>query len=124
MTGIFHTDYPYRLASDGMTARTRYEDHVRDLIEQLLFTRPGERLVRPALGCGLADLLFAPLTPESADAARTAIDLALQRHLAQEIELRGLDVRMEGSALFIDIRYRIRATGSETSAEIVVEGLA
>jgi uncharacterized protein len=122
MSEPVHTDFPYRLASDGMTARTGREEHVRDLIEQLLLTRPGERLVRPALGCGLPDLLFAPLTPESVTAARMTIDLALQQHLSREVELVHLDVRAEGSALMIDIRYRLRPTGEEDALSLTVEG--
>lgn len=106
-------DFPYRFAGDGMTARTGYEDHIRDLIEQLLFTRQGERLVRPALGCGLSDLLFGPLSDDVAAAARSTIQVAFQEFLAAQIELRTLDVRAEDSALLIDIGYSIVRTGEE-----------
>ena len=72
MIGPLYTDYPYRFGADGLTARTTRIDHVRDLLEQLLFTRPGERLTRPQLGVGLSDLLFGPLSDDVAAAAQVA----------------------------------------------------
>lgn len=116
-----YVDFPYRFAADGMTARTTRADHIRDLIEQLLFTRPGERLMRPTFGCGLANMLFAPLGPEQAAAARMAIQLALQEHMSREIELVSLDVKAEESTLLVDIAYRLRSTGEGATAHLVAE---
>lgn len=114
-------DYPYHFSADGMTARTTRADAMRDLIEQLLFTRQGERLTRPTLGCGLPDLLFGPLSPETVAAARMTIAVAIQEFLSAQIELVGLNVRAEDSALLIDIVYRILATGEEASASLKAE---
>ena len=116
-----YVDFPYHFAADGMTARTTRADHVRDLIEQLLFTRPGERLMRPAFGCGLANMLFAPLGAEQATAARMTIQLAIQEYMSNEIELVALDVCAEESALLIDITYRLRTTGEAATAHLVAE---
>lgn len=120
MTGnaTYAMDYPYHFGADGMTARTDRADHVRDLIEQLLFTRQGERLTRPSLGCGLPDLLFGPLGPETVTAAQLTVQVALQEHLSRQIELVALDVRAEESALLIDISYRILATGEEAELSL------
>jgi phage baseplate assembly protein W len=119
-----YTDFPYRFGTDGLTARTTRADHVRDLLEQLLFTRPGERLTRPQFGCGLQDLLFGPLSPEIVAAARMSIDLAVQQHMAREVTDVGVAVRMEGSALLIDIAYRLIATGHEGVASLRAEAVA
>ncbi len=114
-------DYPYRFASDGMTARTSRADHMRDLIEQLLFTRQGERLGRPTLGCGLPDLLFGPLNEDIATAARMTIQVALQEFLARQIESQALNVRVDGSALLIDLVYCILDTGEEARMSLRAE---
>ncbi|HYJ93736.1 MAG TPA: GPW/gp25 family protein, partial [Vicinamibacterales bacterium] len=53
-------DYPYRFDRSGWTATTGDEDHIRDLIEQVLFTAPGERVNRPTFGSGVLRLVFAP----------------------------------------------------------------
>jgi len=52
-------DHPYHFDSQGRTATTGARDHIRDLIEQVLFTSPGERVMRPDFGCGIHDLVFA-----------------------------------------------------------------
>lgn len=77
MTWPLYTDFPYHFGADGLTARTFRADYVRDLLEQLLFTRPGERLTRPELGAGLADLLFGPLSDASAATAQMLVELAI-----------------------------------------------
>ena len=53
-------DYPYRFDGRGRTAQTGADDHIRDLIEQVLFTSPGERVNRPTFGSGVLQLVFAP----------------------------------------------------------------
>ena len=53
-------DHPFHVGDDGRTASTSLEDHIRDLIEQVLFTSPGERVNRPTFGSGLLKTVFAP----------------------------------------------------------------
>ena len=59
-------DFPFHFDSRGHTASTDENDHVRDMIEQLIFTSPGERVNRPDFGSGLLQLIFAPNSPELA----------------------------------------------------------
>jgi phage baseplate assembly protein W len=124
MNWPLYTDYPYHFASDGLTARTTRADHVRDLLEQLLLTRPGERLTRPELGAGIADMLFGPLSPEVAATAQMLVELAIEMHLSQEIAEAMVNVRIEESALLVDIKYRIVATGEPGETTIAVVGAA
>ena len=124
MTAPLYTDFPYRFGADGLTARTTRVDHVRDLLEQLLFTRPGERLTRPELGVGIADLLFGPANEQVAAAAQTLIELAISQHLSREIAQSKVAVRADGSALLIDVAYRLVATGEAGEANLRVEGSA
>ena len=53
-------DFPFRIDGRGRTAETDRDDHVRDLIHQVLFTAPGERVNRPDFGCGIGQLTFMP----------------------------------------------------------------
>jgi uncharacterized protein len=103
-------DFPFRFEG-GRTASTSYENHVRDLIEQLLLTNPGERVNRPDFGSGLLQLVFAPGGPEVAAALQFAIEAAVHRWLGDVIDLRGLDVTGEDAALRITVQYALRATG-------------
>jgi phage baseplate assembly protein W len=84
--GVIHIDFPYHIDSQGRTATTDLEDHIRDLIEQVLFTSPGERVNRPDFGTGLLRLAFDPLSPEIAAALQFTVQGALQRWLAELIE--------------------------------------
>ena len=61
-------DFPFHFDGRGRTAATDDDDHIRDMIEQLLFTNPGERVNRPDFGSGLLQLIFAPNSPELAAA--------------------------------------------------------
>src|SRR4030095_7949177 len=63
-------DYPFSFDNRGRTSDTTTDEHIRDLIEQVLFTSPGERENRPTFGCGLNQLVFAPNSPELAAATQ------------------------------------------------------
>lgn len=104
-------DFPFHVDGRGRTASTGYPDHVRDLIEQLLFTTPGERVNRPDFGCGLLDLVFAPNSPELAAALQATIQAALQRWLGDLITIEALDVTSEDATLRVTLRYLLIATG-------------
>src|SRR5262245_42160708 len=101
-------DFPYHFDERGRTAETGADDHVRDMIEQVLFTSPGERVNRPDFGCGLAQLVFAPAGPELATALQFTIQAALQRWLGDVIEARGVAVEAEESAVRVTVKYVVR----------------
>jgi len=106
-------DFPFHFDSRGRTATTDAADHIRDLIEQLLFTSPGERVNRPDFGSGLLRMVFEPNSPELAAALQFSIQGALQRYLADIIEVRSLEVRSEDSTLRVTVQYAIRRTGEQ-----------
>jgi phage baseplate assembly protein W len=101
-------DYPYHFDDRGRTAGTSPEDHVRDMIEQVLFTSPGERVNRPEFGSGLLQLLFAPVGPEIRTALQFTVQGALQRWLGDVIEPRKVEVDVEDSQVRVKVEYAIR----------------
>ena len=112
-------DFPFHLDGRGRTAATDRDDHIRDLIEQLLFTNPGERVNRPDFGSGLLQLVFAPNTPELATAHRVAIQAALHTWLDDLIEVNALLVESEEATLRITLEYVVRQTGERQTAQFV-----
>lgn len=124
MTNSLHTGFPYHFGTDGLTARTNRAGYVRNLLEQLLLTRPGERLTRPELGAGLADLLFGPLGEQVAATAQMLVEMAIHQHLSNEISEARVAVRVEGSALIVDVVYTIVATGEPGETSLTLEGSA
>jgi len=108
-TGLL--DFPFHLDARGRTAQTGADDHVRDLIYQVLFTAPGERVNRPEFGCGLKQLLFAPNSGALAAATQQLVQGALHRWLEDVIVVERVEVRAIESALEVDVVYVRRDTG-------------
>lgn len=108
--------FPYRFDSRGRTASVGYDDHVRDMIKQLIFTSPGERVNRPDFGAGLMQLVFAPNSPELAAALQFTLQAALQHWLGDVIATRNLDVGAEDSTLTVTITYLVLSTNQEQTA--------
>jgi phage baseplate assembly protein W len=86
------------------------------MIEQLIFTSPGERVNRPDFGSGLLQMVFAPNSPELAATVQFTLQAALQHWLGDVIEVRDLTVSANDSTLIVDLIYRVRDSGLEQSA--------
>lgn len=114
-------DFPLHYDARGHTASTDYDDHVRDMIEQVLFTSPGERVNRPDFGSGLLQLVFGPNSPEVAAALQFAAQAALQRWLGDVIDVHALDVTSVDAALSVDVSYQVVRTG-EVHTNTFVQG--
>lgn len=106
-------DFPFQFSNLGRTAATGDDDHIRDMIEQLLFTNPGERVNRPEFGSGLMQLIFAPNSPELAATLQFTMQAALQTWLGDLIEVLNLEVTSEDSRLQIIVSYLVRRTGEQ-----------
>lgn len=103
-------DYPFRFDSRGRTATTDDNDHIRDMIEQFLFTNPGERVNRPDFGSGLMKLIFAPNSPELASTLEFTIQAGLQQWLGDIVEVRKLGVTSEEATIRVELQYLVRRT--------------
>lgn len=116
MPATVQFDFPFHFDSRGRTASVDDDGHIRDMIEQLIFTSPGERVNRPDFGSGILQLIFAPNSPELAATLQFALQAAVQRWLGDVIEIRDLTVTADDSTLTIDMKYLIRRTNEEQDA--------
>jgi uncharacterized protein len=103
-------DFPFHFDGRGRTATTDDNDHIRDMIEQFLFTNAGERVNRPDFGSGLLQLIFAPNSPELASTLQFTIQAGLQQWLADVIEVRELEVTSEEATICVELKYLVRRT--------------
>jgi Bacteriophage baseplate protein W len=103
-------DYPFRVDGRGRTAITDEASHVRDLVEQLLFTAPGERVNRPTFGTGLLQLVFLPNSEPLAAATQAAIQGALSQWLGDVIAVEEVTATAVESRLEVAVRYTVRRT--------------
>ena len=111
-------DFPFQFDSRGQTAHTDENNHIRDMIEQFLFTNQGERVNRPEFGSGLMQLIFAPNSPELATTLQFTAQAGLQQWLGDLIEIQELNVSSQESSLSIVISYMLRRTQEIHTATI------
>lgn len=110
-------DFPLHLDGRGHVAITDPADHVRDMIEQLIFTSPGERVNRPDFGSGLMQLVFAPNSPESAATVQFTLQAALQQWLGSAIQIEKVEVSSQDSTLEVIVQYTVRLTQQTQTAQ-------
>lgn len=111
-------DFPFHFDSRGRTASTDENDHIRDMLEQLIFTNPGERVNRPDFGSGILQLVFAPNSPELAATLQFTLQAAIQRWLGDVIDVQDLQVEALDSTLTVDLKYVIRKTNQEQTVTL------
>lgn len=102
--------FPFQFDGRGRTAEAAREAHIRDMIEQVLFTSPGERVNRPTFGCGLAQLVFVPNSEELAAATQYLVQGALQQWLGDLIQVEEVQVETVDSTLRVAVQYVVRRT--------------
>ena len=115
-------DFPFHFDNRGRTASTDDEDHIRDLIEQVLFTSPGERVNRPTFGSGLLQLVFAPNSAELATATQFMVQGALQQWMGDLIQVEAVQVESEEGALRVTVQYLIRRSQERKTVEFTRGG--
>lgn len=111
-------NFPVQFDSRGHTAAIDDDKHIEQMIEQMLFTNPGERVNRPDFGSGIWQLIFNPNSPELAAALQFALQAALQRWLGDVIEVKTLEVTSFESTLSIFIQYSVRRNSDPRTAQI------
>ena len=104
-------DFPFHIDGRGRTAETLEDDHIRDMIFQVLFTNPGERVNRADFGCGLKQFVFAPNSDALAAATQFLVQGSLQRWLDPVISVEGVQVDAVDSELMVAVTYSKRSGG-------------
>jgi phage baseplate assembly protein W len=104
-------DHPFHFDGRGRAATTEADDHVRDMIYQVLFTNPGERVNRPDFGCGLLQLVFEPNSDVLATATQFLVQGSLQRWLADVAQIEQVEVTNEDGKLIVVVVYTRLDTG-------------
>jgi uncharacterized protein len=116
--------YPLRFDSRGLTVQTGDAAHIHDLIEQVLFTSPGERVNRPTFGSGLQQMVFEPRSDAMAGTLQFVVQGALQQWLGDLIEVESLEVTSEESTVTVRLVYVMRRTRQRVTDQITRPGAA
>ena len=108
--------FPYGIDGRGRTATTAGDAHIRELIEQLLFTTPGERVNRPEFGSGLLQLVFAPASTEVAATTQFLVQAALQQWLGDRVRVDDVTVSVNDSSVTVVVVYSVRGEEERRTA--------
>jgi uncharacterized protein len=112
--------FPYGFDGTGHTAQAASPAaHVADLIEQILFTAPGERVNRPTFGSGTAQLVFEPASAVLAATAQQAIQAGLQQWLPDLIRVQSVTVTADDAAVQVTVSYTVLAAQQQLTQQFV-----
>jgi phage baseplate assembly protein W len=114
-------NYPFFIDGRGRVAEVDLDTHIRQLIEQVLFTAPGERVNRPDFACDIQQLLFAPNNSELAAATQFLVQGALEQWLVDVIQVELVEIETQDSRLTVSVQYINRRSEERRLAEFTRE---
>ncbi len=113
--------FPFSIGIGGARTSDR-KAHIREQIEQVLFTNPGERVFRPGFGAGIRSLIFEPNGSPLWEITRKRLTSSLAEALQGEVDPGTLDiaVRGEGEKLLVVVSYVLATIDHAEQHEFVV----
>jgi uncharacterized protein len=99
-----NVNFPYQFDGRGRTLDP-LASYLEQLVEQVLFTSPGERVNLPDFGSGLLQLAFAPNSVEMAAATQFAVQGALQKWLSHYLTVQSVLATVEEATLTVTVTY-------------------
>lgn len=115
--------FPFQVDNRGRIASPDYDQHVREMIELVLFTSPGERVNRPDFGCGLLQHVFTSASTQEADALAYVVQTALQQWLAEVISVQEVAIVPRDSSFVVEVVYQLRGHREVQRATFEPRGL-
>jgi len=122
-SSVMNISFPYQFDGRGRTREALLNDYLYQLIEQVLFTSPGERVNLPDFGSGLLQLPFAPNSVEMAAATQFAVQGALQKWLSNYIKVVSVEASAREEQLTVTVTYS-PLTSDVTQVQTFVFGAA
>jgi phage baseplate assembly protein W len=116
-------DHPFHVDATGRSAVTGEDDHIRDMIEQILFTSPGERVMRPDFGCGLRQLVFMPASDALAASTQQLVQGSLMRWLEGIVAVEGVTAVVGDASIEVTVLWRRLDTGERREVRFVRDGI-
>jgi len=102
-----NVNFPYQFDTRGRTQEPAIQDYVTQLVEQVLFTSPGERANLPDFGSGLLQLPFAPNSMEMAAATQFTVQGALQKWLSDYVTVESVVASVKDAVLTVTVSYSL-----------------
>lgn len=124
-----YMSFPFRVTEDGV-ATSRRREHIRQLIEQVLFTNPNERVFCLEFGAGVRRMVFEGNRKSLLELARQRLSSSLGDVLQGEVDPASLQIEAGNEAgnevgdntLHIRIAYRLVTINREEEHLFKLEG--
>jgi phage baseplate assembly protein W len=116
--------FPYQFDEEFKTKVGQSPRNIRELIEQVIFVAPQERLNRPDFGVGILQYIFAPNSEYAAETLEGDIESALTLWLSEILVVEDVTVRAEESTLFVRVSYRLSGQSEVEVEEFTREGMS
>ncbi|MFZ1425840.1 MAG: GPW/gp25 family protein [Geminicoccaceae bacterium] len=116
-------DHPFHFDGTGRSAVVDEDEHIRDMIEQILFTSPGERVMRPDFGCGLKQLVFMPASDALAASTQQLVQGSLMRWLEGTVAVEKVTAMVGEGSIEVTVVWRKLDNGERQEGRFVREGL-
>jgi hypothetical protein len=121
---VAYMAFPFRIDTAGATTVARFQ-HIRQQVEQVIFTSPGERVFRPEFGFGARRHVFEPNANALWEYAQNRLYGALAEALAGEVDPQTIRVEVgpgpnRPEVLLVRITYVIAALQKEETHEIEI----
>lgn len=100
-----YLSFPFGFTPAGSVASVDLEAHLRQRIEQVVLTAPGERVMLPEFGCGARTLVFQGNNDALAVATEFKIAKALQSTLGSQVMVNAVNVTSQEETLQVEIVY-------------------
>jgi phage baseplate assembly protein W len=101
--------FPFSVNDQGRTATASRQNHITQLIAQVLFTSPGERVNNPTFGCDLRSLVFGTLRNELVTAIEAMVQGSLQQSLGDIVQVQAVKITV-ATVVTVDVRYVEKGT--------------
>jgi uncharacterized protein len=115
--------FPFRTAPSGRSATVAYgsDAHVRQMLELLIFTMAGERVMRPDLGSPVMQMVFGAGNGPVAIALQAALQAAVTQWLGHVLELRDLAVTFDENDAVLEVVVTYETLATRTGGRLVVK---
>jgi phage baseplate assembly protein W len=114
--------FPYGTDTRGRTTSCPEAQHVRELIEQVLLTAPGERVMRPTFGGSLMQRVFEPGGPELLASTQYLVQATLSQELGHRITLDALELESRDATLVVTVTWTLLRTGQQQTSAVTIPG--
>jgi phage baseplate assembly protein W len=106
--------FPVKVDSEKKIEVSKYEQDIREAIWIILGTAKGERVMRPDFGCGIHDLVFAPINTTTISTVENNVREGLLRWepRIEVIKVEAKDDKASEGKLLVSIDYRVRITNN------------